>query len=295
MAKEKKIKEGAKIVTLNDLLFPVELIDNPNRTNSEYSKIVVGTLSDGGDPQICLNYCSPRYELIPNADIFPKIEETLNNNNISYTAEYSHINNVRFYVNYRITDERYGYKMLNSNGGDKIQPILNVQHSYNGLTKYKITFGYFRLVCTNGLTIPVKEMKDFNLSISGKHTETIKHSFLKLDEMLKYFSENCLQITLAITSKYESLAGKMVVNVEDRIKEVLNAVKINAVETKNLNTVDFITEKINNETHLYNGKVNDWLIYNSINQYIFNDSINIAAPEKRQENDSLVLEYMLEN
>ena len=55
---------------LNDLMFPVTMIDNPRRANREYSKIVVGDLEDG---QTDLNYCSPRYELVPNADIFPKI------------------------------------------------------------------------------------------------------------------------------------------------------------------------------------------------------------------------------
>jgi len=40
--------------------------------------------------------------------------------------------------------------------------------------------------------------------------------------------------------------------------------------------------------------VNDWLIYNGINQYINDDSRNIASPEKRRETDSKVLEYMLE-
>lgn len=290
----KKIKEGAKIVTLNDLLFPVELIDNPNRTNSEYSKIVVGTLNDGGDPQICLNYCSPRYELVPNADIFPKIEETLNNAGIEYISNYSHIDHARFYVNYRITDKRYGYKMKGSNG-DTIEPVLRVQHSYNGLTKYKIHFGYFRLICSNGLTIPVQEMKEFNLSIIGKHTTSIIQSIDKLKAMLEYFQLNALQVTLAITAKYEELGGRMVNNVEDRIKEVLAATGIAAIENKNFNTLNYIVERIDSEKYLYNGNVNDFLIYNGINHYINNESLNIAAPEKRMENDSLVLEFMLKN
>jgi hypothetical protein len=41
----------------------------------------------------------------------------------------------------------------------------------------------------------------------------------------------------------------------------------------------------------YNGKINDWLIYNGVNQYIFDDRRNIVAPEKRIETDSKVFEY----
>jgi hypothetical protein len=43
----------------------------------------------------------------------------------------------------------------------------------------------------------------------------------------------------------------------------------------------------------YNGKVTDWLIYNGVNQYINDNSLNIAAPEKRMEADSKIFEYLL--
>ena len=62
------LKRGTTICTVDELCFPVELIDNPNKTNREYSKIVVGEV-DGEDMD--LNYCSPRYELVPNDMIFP--------------------------------------------------------------------------------------------------------------------------------------------------------------------------------------------------------------------------------
>jgi hypothetical protein len=43
----------------------------------------------------------------------------------------------------------------------------------------------------------------------------------------------------------------------------------------------------------YKGVVNDFLIYNGINQYLNDDNRNIQVPEKRMETDSLVLEHML--
>jgi len=292
---EKKTKEGARIVTLNDLLFNVESRQNPRITNSEYSQIIVGNIYQDefkGYLEVDLNYCSSRYELVPNSEIFPNIEQVLNDNGVQYSAQYSQINNARFYVDYRITDNRYAYQMKQSNGKDTIEPLLRVQHSYNGLTRYKICFGYYRLVCTNGLVIPVEEMKHFNLNIIGKHTDSIKHSFKKLDELLKFFVCN------AITSKFELLGGSMVTNIDDRIKEVMNASGMIIIENPknkpNVNNVNDIRSRIFNEAHLYNGQINDWLIFNGINQYLNDDNINIAAPEKRQEIDSLVLEYMLE-
>jgi hypothetical protein len=293
MTRTRKHDEGEVECTLQDLLFDVKIIDNPKRTNSEYCRIVVGQVDDGEPME--LNYCSKRYELVPNSLIFPKIEEILNQAGIEFEVEYTHINNVRFYADYTITDKRYGYTMIGTN--DTIQPQLRVQHSYNGLTKYKIIFGYFRLVCANGLVIAVNEMKQFNLCLTGKHTTSINHSLIELNAMLINFSNNAKQVTQAIVTKYELLGGRMVTNLNDRLAEVLAANKIAAIDNSKFNTLTDISNRImaeaNNPSLGYNGMVNDWLVYNGINQYLYDDSRNIAAPEKRMEVDSKVFEYML--
>jgi hypothetical protein len=263
-------------------------------SNKEYSKRVVGQIN-GGD--FLLNQCSNIYKLIPNADIFPNIEAVLDANGIEYEVEYKHINHVRFYADYKITDKRYGYRMNGTN--DVIMPMLRVQHSYNGLTKYRIIFGYYRLVCSNGATIAVAEMKRFNLVIVGKHTEAIKRSFDKLNEMLVYFSNNANLIVGAITEKYESLGGRWVAKPEDRVKEVLEATKITIVDNSKFNTLNDIMSRISVESNKsglgYNGRVNDWLIYNGINQYLNDNSRNIMTPEVRSDKDSKVFEWMLRN
>jgi hypothetical protein len=283
----RQLKEGEEICTLNDLLFPVEMRDNPMPSNSEYSKLVVGHIN-GGD--FFLNACSPRYELVPNAGIFPQIEKTMNSHNVPFDVEYSHIDNVRFYANYKFKTNSFKVNDVN----DEIFPMLKVQHSYNGLTKYRIIFGYFRLVCTNGLTIPVKEMKEFNLSIVGKHTESIKRSFLLLSERLQYFAMNHKLINGAVKEKYEILGSIAIAKPEDRIIEVLRATGMGIIENKNFNTVNTILGIVEKEANdYYGGKVNDWLIYNGINNYLF-DGRTVAAPEKKMETDSKVLEFMLQ-
>lgn len=75
--------------SMSDILFPVEMRENENRTNSEYSRIVVGKI-DGEEWH--LNYCSDVYQLVPNKDIFPKVEEVLNANGIKFESRYSHTN-----------------------------------------------------------------------------------------------------------------------------------------------------------------------------------------------------------
>jgi hypothetical protein len=174
--------------------------------------------------------------------------------------------------------------------------MLRIQHSYNGLTKYKLTFGYFRLVCTNGLVIAVQDMKEFNLCLTGKHTASILNSLKRLNDLMEVFATDAKELTKTLTSKYEILGGSWVANVEDRIKEVLHVANINAIENKKFDTVQHIKNVIMNEANGnlgYNGKVNNWLIYNGINQYLNDNSLNIAAPEKRNEVDSKVFEYLL--
>jgi hypothetical protein len=301
-----KVKRGQVICDLEDLLFPVELRDNSRRTNSEYKKVVVGTLED--NEEIDLNYCSNRYELVPNSIIFPNIEKILKGKKIEFTVQYSHTNNARFYANYVITDKDYRYKINGTN--DEICPVLRVQHSYNGLTKYRIMFGYFRVICSNGLTVPVEEMSKYNLVIIGKHTASILRSLEQLETLLSMFVNEGKQITADITEKFEKLANRSVVNVKARIEDVLRQNKIGMVDNKNFNTVENIAARIEKEVSKdakitllngtekslgYDGKVNDWLIYNGINQYLGDDAVNIAAPEKRMETDTKIFEYMLKN
>jgi hypothetical protein len=288
-----KAKTGTTPCNLADLTFPVELRDNPRKTNREYSKVVTGIIDN---EEIDLNYCSPIYELVPCVDIFPKVEEIFKNQGIDFSVEYSHTQNTRFYGNFTIEDPRFGYRIKGTN--DIIKFVWNFQHSYNGLTKYKGIAGFYRLVCSNGLTVPIAEMKEYNLVLEGKHTAAIMHSLQEFEQILLNVTANLGQVKTAITAKYELLGGRMVVRTEDRVKEVLKASGIIAVENSKFNTVANILSRIEkeaNDSNLgYNGKVNDWLIYNGINQYVNDNDLNIAAPEKRRETDSKVLEFMLE-
>ena len=286
-------KVGQTICTLDEMCFPVELRDNPRVTNREYSKVVTGVIDE---VETDLNYCSPVYQLVPNTDIFPKVVEILEEKKIKYTAQFSHTQNARFYGNFIIEDPRFAYIMEGSN--DMIKFMWNFQHSYNGLTKYRGVAGFYRLICSNGMVVPVEEMEDYNLVIQGKHTASILHSLVDFKGIMENVTENLGVVKNSIVAKYELLGGRWVNKVEDRVLEVLKASKITPVENAKFNTVNDILARISaeaNDSGLgYNGKVNDWLIYNGINQYVNDDSRNIAAPEKRRDTDSKVLEYMLE-
>lgn len=292
-----KIKNLGSSVTLSDILFDVEkVLQTEYLCNKDCAFDVFGyPIIDGERTKIRLNTCSDIYALVPNTEIFPVVEQILRNANIEFSASYRMDKHSRFYVTYVIEDQRYAYKIKGTN--DYVKPQLMVMHSYNGLTKYKIIFGYFRLVCTNGLTIPVADMKAFNLSLSGKHTESIKHSLMQLAGIIQLFSDNAANICNSITAKFDTLADFVPENVTDQINAVLKFADIKPIENSKFSTLQYIIARAENEANNvqlgYKGTVNNWLVYNAINAYLFDSTLNITAPETQLEKDSKVMEFLL--
>lgn len=282
-------KSNTEFCSLVDLLFSVEIIDNPRKTNSEYSKVVVGVVNG---EEIDLNYCSPRYELVPNANIFPVVEQIFKANNIDFSVMYQQINNARFYAEYIIEDPRFAYRFEGTN--DVIKFRFSFQHSYNGLTKYMGIAGFYRLVCSNGLIVPVAEMDEYNLKLQGKHTQSIKDSLVKFNDLLNHLIQNLGVVKNSITKKYQLLTAKSRTNLDERLREVLKGSKVAIIENKKFNLIDHLSEIVTREQYQlgYNAP-NDWLIYNAINNYLYDNNFNIAAPEKRRETDSKVMEWLL--
>lgn len=281
---ESQKKAGLIECNLNEILFPVERVKQEEfKCNSDYAYDIFGYING---IKTRLNCCSERYELVENSEVFAKVEETLRGHNINFEVTYYHLHHARFYADYKILNQAYTVA-----NGDIIYPNLRVQHSYNGLTKYGIKFGYFRQVCTNGLTVPVKEKEQFNFAIGGKHTTIIKRSLEILSEKLQFFI-NEGEKTLDV---FREMTKRSTLNVEDRITEVMKFAKINIVNNKNVNTMQYITEVIADEArNYYGGIANDWLVYNGINRYINDNNVNIKSPEVRAELDAKVIGFMIE-
>ncbi len=271
------------IATLNDLLFPVELADINEKTgfntisSTQYG--VFGTI-EGKDT--LLNTCSEIYELVPNDQIFPKIEAILKKAKIPFEVTYKMIDHSRFYADYTL---KTGAVSVGSKK-DLIYPVIRVTHSYNGLLKYKIIFGWFRLVCGNGLVLPVAGKEEQNVSIVGKHTKQILQSLDTLMDKITIFSTDQEKYF----KKFEIIADRSVKNWSDRVIEVMAA---SGVGKRGYNQITETIEKESGE--LYKGKVTDWLIYNAFNYHIFNAVTKDGkpydtAPNLRHDQDKKVFE-----
>ena len=296
---------GSVKCSLDDIIFPVEKIKagiDPDSNeklfecNSDYEYDIFGYIGGNIEKGIIgskrrLNSCSSIYELVPNSDIFIPVKERLENSGISFTEEYEHINYARFYGYYRINDIPY---KVGGNDNDIIYPMLKVFHSYNGLTQYGITFGYYRFVCSNGLVIPVKEKEYINLAIIGKHTQNINNVLIELQKKIEMFSEKGNELV----KRFDKLIyDRPIHNVEDRIIEVMEANNLISLKQEKARNerLAFVSNVVYNEIDLYGGVANDWLIYNAINQFNYNPSFNIKAPEKRYADDLKVYQYIEKN
>lgn len=278
------------VTSLENLLFPVEMTTLSEKlginsiSSTEYGIFGLIDNEDGKTTPTLLNTCSDVYELVPNEMIFPKIEQMLNDAKIPFTVEYKMLDFSRFYADYTLN--LAGVSV--GNRKDKIFPVIRVTHSYNGLLKYKITFGWFRLVCENGLILPVEGKEENNLSIVGKHTKQILESLSKLMDKIKHFIKN----EKKFMEKFEVIADRSVKNWEDRVIEVM------AASGAGKRGFAQITEKIKQESEkLYDGKVNDWLIYNGFNFHLFNAVTKEGkpydtAPNLRHDQDKKVFDTL---
>lgn len=266
---------------VNDILFPVRMEDTENvfniSANSDYAKTVVATI-DGQDK--ILNVCSDRYELVPNDQIFPAIRHELNSRGVKFSETYRNTNNAIFNASYTLEDNSFKVGTAN----DVIKPKFEVTHSYNGQQKYSIVLGYFRLICSNGLVIPLEGKEDTTLQITGKHTQKILDSIGQLFDMIPQF----LKENGGFIKKYEVLFDTKVDNFSDRVEEVMNATGIKKGMDDVLATIRTEMSQLNID------KPNDWLVYNAINRLIYDDEKNVKLQAVRRDLDKKVLAHIMQ-
>lgn len=275
------VNENKEVKTLSNMLFDVEMVDVcellPNfTTNNEYSRAIVGTIE--GQKKL-LNVCSPRYELIPCADIFLPIKGILETQGISYTEKYSSENDVLFLAEYTLNDLK-----TNVGGGDEIQYKINVTHSYNGLRKYAINSGFFRLICSNGLVIPVEGKEAENFCISGKHTVKINDSFEQLNKLIASLS--CGNSIENFSNRFAKLAKH---ELEGSELERVFDIAFKSSDTVKSSHKDYAKSVLQVEANKLNVKPNLWLVYNAVNQVINSDALNAKTYEKRSMLDNATL------
>ena len=117
-----------------------------------------------------LNYCTEGYSLVENKKIFLPIEEKLRSGKVDFIRQVRTVTDSQFYVTYLL-------KSKNTKKLGELYPRLTIVNSYDGKVKFRHEFGWFRLVCTNGLTRPHGET---NIQVSKHSADLTEASLLFL-------------------------------------------------------------------------------------------------------------------
>lgn len=280
------------LVTSNvaDICFPVSKVPVSELGYNSISSTEYAIVATLDNRDTFLNMCSDRYNLFPNNEIFGVVELKLHASGIKFQVEYTMHDYSTFHAVYTL--ENVFVELPN---GDKVYLKFEITHSYNGQVQYVMVLGYFRMVCSNGLVIPLEGHESDALYIKGKHTDKIQESIDKLLETLTNFIDK----KESYADRYRLLADRPVIQWKERIITVMKETGINAGK-KDVN-VNAVFEVMNKELNdrIGTGKkvsASDWLIYNAINEgYVYNDQVNSIKPHLRIEKDAKVIQWIYNN
>lgn len=111
-----------------------------------------------------INACSKNYHLLTNEELMTPLVKRLTKE-YDLDVKVKQYNDSKFYVDFIIKDFP-----MELQKGDRIFPRIRMNNSYDGSVKYSFNFGFYRLICSNGLTAPVEGMTSQNVKFM--HTPT---------------------------------------------------------------------------------------------------------------------------
>lgn len=231
-----------------------------------------------------LNFCSSRYSLVKNSDIFKPIEEQFTELGIDFIRVIKIINKSKFYVDYIIKDR----KDIDTITG--IFPKISVWNSYDGGSMLRHEVGFHRLAGTNTIASPTHIKKDIYRHASGCDSNTTEEQVLQIVNDSKDFITNSLRDVKALKALTKIAVTKKKVGAVGRAIG-LSKKTIECAEERFLQEVSH-GMKYNNEfgeevTHQGCGR-NMYAVYVSLNYGIYNTNLK-ELPEKKIEKDRKLL------
>lgn len=267
--KRKAICFEPKIEDMQDIYGIAKKRAYPVSTLSHVNKVVTVTVPEMGNRRVVVNTCSPTYKLTRLETVLDNVESALED--FDYSVRYSHSEYCRFFIDYILKEKMQV-------GDDIIFPRLRVEHSYSGELKFGAKFGFFRQVCTNGLSVAHGQQMEFktkntkNSSIQFELGKTL-HSFLKKAETMK----DAYSPLLGEYVEFEDLTIEKIIDYSKAPKSLLAA----SIETFNREATMGMER-------------NMWLAYNSINFQLNHNYTSLNMQEwNRNKLDSQLLQTCL--
>jgi len=268
----------------SEICFKVEKVENPSiangfATTTENSHAIIGYPTvKGNEVKTELHNCAERYKLVSNLEIFSELERlfSLNKKTADYEVSIHNIDNVQFAVDFRFPQFKALIKKV-----DEVIAGFTVRNSYNGKWAFSGYLNSYRQVCSNGMWGMSRA-----LSVKNRHTEIVKVAvqtmFLEVINALEEFETQVV--------KYELLANaERQQGWEDRLEDI--AKKSGIVKFHD----DAKAIARMEATNLYGGVVNDFVIYNALNNVLFNNSLNKKPQDVRAKIDQQIVANLLAN
>lgn len=239
-----------------------------------------------------LNFCSGRYSLVSNASVFKPIEEYLKECNLDFIRHVKVINNSKFYVDYII-------KQRKDVGDVKgIFPKISIWNSYDGGSTMRHEMGFYRLVCSNGLTRPEGEIS----KKSFKHAAPKENNVFETQEKILNIIREATEFINGCAddiSKFEEMSKIKVTKAKiDSVAKALNISKkiVECAKERFDLELESGLEYMNEHGEIvkHTGcNRNLFTLYNALNYGIYNTNLK-ELPEKKIEKDKKILNHLLE-
>jgi hypothetical protein len=216
-----------------------------------------------------VNFCSKGYALIPNATIFPIIEEKLKASNLAYQVYYKIHNTAIFFITYVLTGSEIEVDGITYN------PSISIQHSYNSQVLYGITPG---LKEKDGENVLFGLSEDYIVSHCTGNTEKIITT--TLDTIINYVEKykSSVSESIALLTEYDINISELEATVEEAIDEV-----------KFLKLKDKVVENVLALNKAGSTKVNYWTIYKGFVQEL--NENNTMQHDKRVKLEQYLFDY----
>lgn len=210
-----------------------------------------------------VNVVSNSYGHVPNELFFKKAEEMLLQAGLNFHKRTINRNDRSFITDFIIEDKS---QFLVKNGKDLILPMLRFKNSYDGSEKTSGHFGFYRMVCSNGLHVSQAEI-EFSIKHNKNNTDLIMP---RLNNLFDKFLDNEFY---TINHKFERMNDFKIIDTKEFVKAILEKTKLFRYECSDKNSEPSkkarkVIEILNYEALLLNEEPNLWLGYNAFNSVL---------------------------
>ena len=263
-----------------NLLFKVEKKKTSELTGlstlaSRHSHATVMTEPDSGVEQV-IAFVGKDYELVKNEDLLIPLHNALKDE-YDVGIKAAHNNYSQFEATFTIKDQGF-----NMGKGDEIFPQVKIQNSYDGRLRLKIKAGFYRLICSNGLTAPVGEERE----LEGIHTASVTEI---IEQYLDFVGEY-VKISKSMVEVYKPLLDVKIdeLMLEELIGDLTKGTKFPKRQ------IESAIDIMNFEAEQLKVKPNGWLLYNGLNNIIYDPETGLDMT-KADKTDAIILDRLLLN